>query len=126
MTTAILSTGSSALAQSATASLSGTAIDESRAVVPNVEGTVVNLDTYLERRVKTNDSGFFSVPFLNPGHYAVTAVREGFSKVEIRDVILNIDDQRSVTLQLKIGGPTESVVVVGSPGTTNTQTPAVA
>src|SRR5437879_645458 len=79
-----------ALAQSSTARLTGSAIDESGAVVPRVQISVIDVERRIERRSATNDEGLFSVLSLPPGHYSLTAERAGFSTVQIPDVVLNV------------------------------------
>jgi Carboxypeptidase regulatory-like domain len=56
-----------AYAQSSTATLSGTALDENGAVVPNVSVTVVNADTKLRRQVTTDKEGYFAILQLQTG-----------------------------------------------------------
>ena len=70
-----------ARAQSATATLSGTVIDESGAFIPSVNITLLNLGTALQRHATTDDQGSYVVPLLPPGRYNVTAQREGFTTV---------------------------------------------
>src|SRR6266478_5416197 len=81
---------SSAAAQSSTATLSGTVEDQNGAVVPGVSVTVQNVGTSAERQATTNDSGYFTVPLLPPGAYTITARRDNFTPLEIRNVVLNI------------------------------------
>src|SRR5262249_11864448 len=65
-------------AQSATATLSGTVLDEKGLVIPGVEVTVANPDTRYEREVRTGDQGQFTIPLLPPGAYTVIVKKEGF------------------------------------------------
>ena len=53
--------------QSATATLTGTVVDDKDAVVPGVEVTIINPVTGLRRTTKTSDEGFYSFPALAPG-----------------------------------------------------------
>src|SRR6266498_2142496 len=78
-----------AAGQSATATLSGEVVDQNGAVIPGANITVLNTATSLRREAITNDSGNFTVPLLPPGTYKLAAVRDGFSPVEVRNVILN-------------------------------------
>ncbi len=103
-----------ALAQSATANLGGTVVDEKGAVVPDVRITVINNGTALQREVTTNADGYFMVPLLPPGSYTVTAKREGFAPVTHREVVLNANDQRALEIQLKVGGVGDTVTVTGN------------
>ena len=114
-----------AAAQSATATLSGTVQDANGAVVPGVEITVMNPATALERQVTTNDEGSYTVPLLPPGKYVVSARREGFAPAEIRDVVLNVGDQKALQIQLKAGDVNATVQVSGEAPLIN-ESPAVA
>ncbi|MGH9842714.1 MAG: TonB-dependent receptor [Blastocatellia bacterium] len=91
------------LAQSAFATLSGTVVDESGAVVPGAEVTILNPQTAAQRLTKSNDAGFYSFPSLPPATYTVTVTRDGFAPSEIKDVSLNVNDQRSLRITLKVG-----------------------
>ncbi|HEY2971893.1 MAG TPA: carboxypeptidase-like regulatory domain-containing protein [Pyrinomonadaceae bacterium] len=93
----------SAHAQSATATLGGTVEDQNGAVVPGVNITVQNTGTSFERQASTNESGSFTIPLLPPGTYTITARRDGFTPVEVRNVTLNVGDQKSLQIQLKAG-----------------------
>jgi hypothetical protein len=100
-----------ALTQSATATLAGTVVDEKDAVITDVEVTITNADTGRQRQVITNSHGHFAVPLLPPGRYDVTAKHQGFATLEIKSVVLNVNDQRALKLQLKVGEISESVIV---------------
>ncbi len=100
-------------AQSGTATLAGTVVDERDALIADVEVTVANRDTGLQRRVVTNSAGYFVIPLLPNGLYDVTARRQGFATVRITDLILDVNDQRSIRVHLQIGQITESVTVEG-------------
>lgn len=101
-------------AQSATATISGTVIDGNGAVVPEVTITAENLDTTLRREVTANSNGYFTLPLLSPGRYIVKAQRQGFSSVEVTDVVLNVNDETSFKIQLKAGQINETVTVTGA------------
>src|SRR5260370_21205862 len=63
--------------------ITGTVADSSGAVVTGVGVTVSNTATHLTRRITTNESGNFTVPFLAPGVYNIRVEKEGF-KTEAR------------------------------------------
>jgi len=100
-----------ASAQSATAALSGTVVDEKGAAVPDVAVTVTNEATALRRQTSTNAEGYFTAPLLPPGVYTVAALREGFAPVEVRGLELNVNDQRALLITLKVGAVTASTTV---------------
>lgn len=113
-----------AFGQSATATLSGTVEDQNGAVVPGVELAVLNVETYARRQATTNETGYFTVPLLPPGRYTVTARREGFARVEIPNVVLNVGDQKALQIQLKAGDVNATVQVTSEASLVNTS-PAV-
>jgi hypothetical protein len=105
-----------ASAQSATATLSGTVTDQADAVIPGVNVAVISVTQGFERATTTNSEGVFVVPLLSPGNYTVKAEREGFNPAELRDVILNVNDQRVIKISLKVGQLKSTTVdVVDSP-----------
>src|ERR1700730_13119808 len=102
----------SARAQSESASLRISVIDERAAVIPGVNVTLLNLDTALQRHATTDDQGSCVVPLLPPGSYNVTAQRDGFAPVEVRRVVLNTGDQRALRVNLKVGEIGASVTII--------------
>jgi hypothetical protein len=111
---ALLFTASSATAQSTSATLNGTVVDPSGAVVPNVKITAINAATSLKRDVTTNGEGFFSVALLPPGTYSLRASRASFARVEISHIALATNDTRTFSIRLKVGATSESMKVDAS------------
>src|ERR1044072_4413627 len=90
-------------AQSPAATLGGTVLDENGAVVPSVEITVLNLSTAVQRHAVTGGEGAFVVPLLPPGRYTLTAQRDGFATVEVRNITLKVGDRQGRRIILRIG-----------------------
>jgi hypothetical protein len=111
-------------AQAASATLQGTVVDESAAVVPDVRITVVNLSTGLQRSASAGARGAFVVSLLPPGRYRVTAQRDGFVTAEIQDLALNVGDALEVKLLLRVAGVGADVTVTAEPPRVSTS-PAV-
>jgi hypothetical protein len=111
---ALLVTTPLMIAQTTTATLSGTVVDKAGAVLPNVKITVLNTATAAKREVSTNPQGDFSVALLPPGKYSLRAVREGFARIEIPNITLNTNDERRLLVNLKVGAVSETVTVDGS------------
>jgi hypothetical protein len=101
-------------AQSATAGLSGTVLDEAGAVVAGVNITIVNADTALKRDAKTGSDGTFAIPLLPPGNYTLTARRDGFSTIEIKNLTLNVSDQVALRIKVKVAGVAATINVEAS------------
>jgi len=101
----------SAPAQSTSATLSGTVEDQNGAVVPGATVTAENKATGLKRQAATNDEGQFTIPLLPPSTYTVTAQAQGFSPVQVSNVVLNVGDQKSLQIHLKAGNISEMVQI---------------
>lgn len=79
------------LAQTVTGTMTGTVTDASAAPLPGVTVTIRNADTGLERIVVTNDTGFFSAPFLPAGRYVVAAELSGFGAMRRQNVRIELN-----------------------------------
>ncbi len=101
-------------AQSSVAILSGTVVDPERAMVPDVNIAVTNVETSQRKETTTDKAGYFVIPLLSPGRYVVTAQREGFVTFRISNVVLRVNDQLALKIELKIGQISESVTVEGA------------
>ena len=113
-----------AVAQSATATLSGTVEDENGAVIPGAAITVLNPSTALQRQATTNDQGSFTVTLLQPGTYTVTVRRDGFAPIEVKNVVLNVGDRKALKIELKAGDVNATVQVTSEAPLIN-ESPAV-
>ena len=98
-------------AQSSTATLSGTVTDEKDAVVVGATVTIFNTDTGFKRNIVTNNDGAFTIPFLQPAKYQLTVEQNNFAPFEIKELVLNVNDVRSIRVQLKTGNLKETVQV---------------
>ena len=104
-----------ACAQSVSATLSGTVSDEAGAVIPAVNITVLNLSVALQRHAKTDDRGGYIIPLLPPGRYSLTAHRDGFTPVEIRNVVLASGEQLALRIKLKVAEVGATVTIIEDP-----------
>ena len=108
----------------ATTSLSGTVTDTSGAIIPGANVVVKNVGTSIQFDAVTNESGYFSVPALDPGAYTVTVTLMGFKTAVLNDVRVNASTPATVKVALAVGGLEETVVVTG--GTEIIQTTSAA
>lgn len=121
--TLLLVTGG--LAQSITATVSGTAKDQSGAVMPGVQVTATNKDTALTRSVITNERGEYVIPLLPIGNYSVTAELPGF-RTEVREnIVLQVDQRLAVNFDLQVGELTERLVVTEAASLVQSETSSV-
>ncbi|MBZ5561075.1 MAG: carboxypeptidase-like regulatory domain-containing protein [Acidobacteriia bacterium] len=102
-----------AWAQIGTGSITGMVFDPSKAVIPEVEVVVTNVDTNVSRKTTTTASGDYSVTGLLPGRYTVTARRAGFRVASVPAFTLEVDQKARVDLTLQVGQMTQTVSVTG-------------
>jgi hypothetical protein len=98
-----------AVAQQAT--LLGTVIDPSGAVIANAKVTATNTETGVLHAITTNDAGQYVLPDIRTGHYNVKAEAPGLKLAEQKGVVLQVGDRTRVDFQMQVGATTESVTV---------------
>jgi hypothetical protein len=104
-----------ALAQTTSATLTGTVFDASGAVVGNATVSLKNEASGDLRATTSNGDGYFTFAAVPPGTYSVTVEKDGFSIWEAKSIVLNSDDKRSVSgIKLRPGAKSETVVVEAS------------
>lgn len=96
------------------AGIQGVVTDPSGAYVPEVVITVTNLATGVVNAVKTNEQGFYSVPFLGPGSYRIEATQAGFAPQTRKELKLDVDQIARVDFILRIGSMAETVEVTAT------------
>jgi hypothetical protein len=107
----VLAASSSALAQIAAGTLTGTVLDSQGAVLPGVTVTLAGTDR--TSTVVTDDTGQFRFLGLPPGFYSVTAELPGFTTV-VRDRIeVRVGQTVNIPVELRIASVTETVTVTG-------------
>jgi Carboxypeptidase regulatory-like domain len=94
--------------------IQGVVTDPSGAYVPAVAITVTNLATGVANAAKTNDQGYYSVPFLAPGTYKVEAMLAGFAPLNRMDLKVDVDQIARVDFVLRIGTVAETIEVTAA------------
>jgi hypothetical protein len=112
-------------AQSSTASISGTVLDEKQSVIPNATVTVRNTDTGFSRNVQTDGDGRFNFVNLPVGAYEVTVEAANFSKYVQTGIRLVVNQNAVVDSVLKAGNVQEVVTVTENASLLNTTTAEV-
>lgn len=98
-------------AQEFRATLSGRVTDAQDAVLARVAIKVVQTDTGSKFETVTNDEGLYTVPFLPPATYKLTAELAGFKKLERGNIVLSANERVAVDLRLEVGNAAETLVV---------------
>lgn len=99
-------------AQSSTATLSGSVEDQTGAIVAGANIALVSVAQGSQRLATSNNEGRFVFPSLPPGQYSLTATRDGFAPVEVKNVTLNVNDQVALRITLNVGEISQSVEVL--------------
>jgi len=116
----LLALAPSAFSQTETATLSGLITDPQGKVVPGVAVEVTNVDTNVSVRHTTNGVGLYVVVGLKPGRYRVSVIKDGFRRIDLTDVVLNVQDVLSRNFQLQLGPVLASITVVADSANVNT------
>src|SRR5882724_1983242 len=77
-------------AQQPSASVVGRVTDPTGAVIPGVAIKIINLDTSITQTGSSNQVGDFTIPYLNPGRYALEASLTGFRSYKHAEFILTV------------------------------------
>ena len=102
-----------AVAQVATAELSGTVLDTTGAAVAKAKVTATNVATNLAHDTASDSSGNYILSFLQPGDYSLSVEAAGFRKLVQSGVTLQINQQARVNLTLQLGEVSQTVEVTG-------------
>jgi hypothetical protein len=98
-------------AQSESASISGRVTDATGAVLPDADIETKNVETNVSERTKTNRDGLYTFAYLRPGHYVLTAGKQGFRTINVTGLTLYTQDKLSRNFTLPIGAISESMTV---------------
>lgn len=113
-----------AFAQSPTAKVTGRVTDPSGAVVPAASIRITNLDTNISSSASTNDTGDYTIPYLNPGRYSLDASAAGFRAYRHTEFTLVVDQEQRIDIPLEVGAATETVTISDTPPAINTESGA--
>jgi hypothetical protein len=110
---ALLASPSQAAQAGFTGSIVGTVIDATHAAIPEADVIVTNVGTNQSVAVRTDRSGTYLVPNLQPGTYSLEVSATGFKHMVRSGITLQIDQRARVDLTLETGGVAETIDVRG-------------
>lgn len=100
----------SALAQR-TATLVGTVVDPSQAVVTGAKITATHLETNQKFTTTSNSSGDYALPALPEGQYAISAEAPGFNVLTKNGIVLVVGQSLRIEFSLTVGADTQMAQV---------------
>ena len=106
--------GGCACPAAASASLSGTVLDESSAVAPAAAIEARDEATGFTYRAITGPEGAYVIAQLPPGLYTVTVTKPGFRVTTSGHVLLTVDQRARLDLKLFVGTERESITATAA------------
>src|SRR6267154_1855621 len=98
-------------AQVSGATLSGTVMDSSGAVIPNAQVAITDVGTGVTRNVTSGSAGFYTAPNLLPATYEVRVTAPGFSTQVQKGVTLTVGAQQALDIKMQVGQVSQTVEV---------------
>jgi len=114
-----------AAAQGTLGRLAGTVLDSSGGVLPGATVTITNLQTNQVQSTVTGGAGEFTFPQLPIGTYKVLIELQGFKAASFPSVVINVNQEYSLTARLELGQLSETVVVEANTEQVQTTTPEI-
>ncbi|MBI5086522.1 MAG: TonB-dependent receptor [Acidobacteria bacterium] len=117
----LLLLGATVLAQTGTSVITGTATDQTSAVLAGITVSATNAGSGTRLSTVTNDSGVYRFTALPPGVYTLSAEAPGFQPYSRGNVVLNVSQSLAIDLPLQVGSSNETVIVESDLPLTETQ-----
>jgi hypothetical protein len=92
-------------------SIYGTIIDSSSAVIPGAAVTATNVSTSASKTIKSDSSGDYNFPVLNPGDYKIFVQMTGFQSQTQENIRLDANQNVHVSFALQPGSMEQNVTV---------------
>lgn len=99
--------------QESRGTITGRVVDASGAVVAGAEVRVTNKETGATATARSNGAGNYTIPYLLPGVYDLSADFTGFKKTETPGIQVRVNDVLRIEVRLEVGTATETVEVKG-------------
>ena len=103
----------SVYAQESRGTITGRVTDSSGGLIGGAEVRATNTQTGTTATTSTNVSGNFTIPYLLPGNYDLSANYTSFKKLDKPGIELRVNDVLSVDFVLEVGNASETVEVTG-------------
>jgi hypothetical protein len=106
--------------------VTGTVTDPTGAAIPSATVILANVNTNATQTVTTNVDGTYRFAFVSPGTYKVSVSASGFQTQQQTGVVVAAGQPTPVNMQLAVAGATQTVDVVESASTLQTENADVA
>ncbi|MGH9620986.1 MAG: carboxypeptidase-like regulatory domain-containing protein, partial [Bryobacteraceae bacterium] len=109
-------------AQQPTAQVTGIITDASGAVVPGATITVTNVNTGVAATTKSNNSGNYLFPVVQPGMYNIGVQKSGFDQITRTGIELVVSQIARFDFTLRVGAAKQTIEVSAATPPLETQT----
>src|SRR5580658_4471150 len=93
------------------ATITGTVLDSTGAVVPSAQISLTNPATGQVRQGVSNSAGAYRFANVGVGTYTLSAAASGFQKYTKTDIVVNVAQTLEEDISLAVGNQTETVTV---------------
>ncbi len=93
------------------ATIAGTVMDSTNAVVPNAEITLTNTATSQERKATSNNEGIYLFVNVGVGKFTLSTTAKGFQKYTKTDIVVNTAQTLKEDIILTVGSEAQTITV---------------
>jgi len=98
-------------AQSGTASVQGSVVDATGAVIPGAEVTLTNDATHVQRKSISSSNGLYNYPNVPVGTYSLNVGMAGFQTYTQTHIVLEVGSSIAVNVKMTVGSTDQKVEV---------------
>ncbi|HCC58545.1 MAG TPA: TonB-dependent receptor [Solibacterales bacterium] len=109
-------------AQEFRSTVSGRVTDQQSAAIPNAEVVLTEISTGATFRTSTDEAGAYTLPFVPPGAYKITASAPGFKSYLQTGIAVQANERPAIDIQLQIGQASETLTVSADAPMLSTET----
>jgi hypothetical protein len=111
-------------AQTTFATITGTVVDATGAIVSGIKVTATNIDTNIQVTAESNEAGVYTLAQVKEGEYTLRAQGTGFKEFVAEKVVLQARDYRRVDIRLEVGNLESKIEVTAGATLIETETRA--
>ncbi len=100
-----------AAGQTTFATMTGMITDPQGAAVSGAQVTATLISSNYQYKTRSNELGYYTLGQLLQGEYTLSVEMPGFSRTQIKDILLTANEQRRVDVQLSLSGVSTAVEV---------------
>ncbi len=100
-----------AAAQTTFATMTGMITDPQGAAVSGAQVTATLISSNYQYKARSNELGYYTLGQLLQGEYTLSVDMPGFSRTQIKDILLTANEQRRIDVQLNLSGVSTAVEV---------------